>query len=175
MKMMSHLFPILSRLSVLVLALASASQLSAEEAAQAKKNGSDQAEIRQLFADYARLMNDKDTEAIAGKIYDMPVIFHQPDGNHVGYTDTSSFAQVWKRYIEGIEAKQGAVRLEITDIVPCLLNANTAVVSTRSVRTVLKDSSTAVSGWFYMLNRKQGQWKISEISARDLDKSLSCS
>lgn len=134
----------------------------------------DSADIRKLFADYAQLMNDKDTEGLAGKIYDVPVIYHQPDGNHSAFTDQASLAQVWKRYIDAIDAKQGAVRLEITDIAPCFLNQNTAVVTTRSVRTVLKDNSTALSGWLYVLNRKNGQWKISEISARDLDKSLSC-
>ncbi len=150
------------------------SAVGAADATSAQKQTDDVAEIRKLFADYAQLMNDKDTDAIAGRIYDIPVTFHQPNGDHLTYTDQASFALTWKRYIEAIEAKQGAVKLDITDIVPCFLNANTAVVTTKSVRTVLKENATALSGWFYLLNRKAGQWKISEISARDLDKPLSC-
>ncbi len=146
----------------------------AAEAIADKKADSDVAAIRKLFADYARLMNDKDADAIAEKIYGIPAIYHQPNGEHVAYTDTASLALTWKRYIDAIEAKQGAVKLDITDVTPCLLNQNTAVVTTRSIRTVLKDNSTVQSGWLYVLNRKQGQWKISEISARDLDKPLSC-
>ncbi len=154
--------------------LFSGAPAAAGESTAVQRQAADSADIRQLFADYARLMNDKDTDAIAGKIYDAPVIYHLPDGNHVGYNDQTCLAQVWKRYIDAIEAKQGAVTLEITDVAPCFLNQNTAIVTTRSVRTVLKDNSTALSGWLYVVNRKNGQWKISEISARDLDKSLAC-
>lgn len=146
----------------------------AEDAGSGQKNADDITEIRKLFADYARLMNEKDADAIAQKIYAIPAMFHQPDGHHIAYTDQASFSLTWKRYIEGIEAKQGAANLEITDISPCLLNQNTAVVTTTSIRTLLRDNSTALSGWLYVLNRKNGQWKISEISARDLDKPLKC-
>ncbi|MEO0317737.1 MAG: hypothetical protein RL404_1414 [Pseudomonadota bacterium] len=146
----------------------------AAEASAEIKADSEVADIRKLFADYARLMNEKNADAIAEKIYGIPAIYHQPNGDHVAYTDTASLALTWKRYIDAIEAKQGAVTLEITDVKPCLLNQNTAVVTTRSIRTVLKDESAIQSGWLYMLNRKNGQWKISEISARDLDRPLSC-
>lgn len=146
----------------------------AADAPAEKKAESDVADIRKLFADYARLMNDKDADAIAEKIYGIPVIYHQPNGEHVAYTDTASLALTWKRYIDAIEAKQGAVKLEISDVKSCPLNQNTAVVTTRSIRTVLKDNSTVQSGWLYVLNRKNGQWKISEISARDVDKPLFC-
>lgn len=146
----------------------------AAEPTAAQEQAAESAAIRKLFADYAQLMNDKDVDAIAGKIYDVPVIYHQPNGNHAAYTDHASLAKVWKGYIEAIEAKQGAVKLAITDIAPCFLNQNTAIVTTLSIRTVLKDNSTALSGWLYVLNRKHGEWKISEISSRDLDKPLSC-
>jgi hypothetical protein len=39
---------------------------------------------------------------------------------------------------------------------------------------VLRDQSTDVSGWWYVLNKKQGEGKISEIAARDLDRSIAC-
>jgi len=146
----------------------------AADTSPAQNATNDTGEIRKLFANYAQLMNEKDTDAIAQNIYAIPVLMHQPNGDHVAYTDQASFSTIWKRYIEGIEAKQGAVKLEITDISPCLLNQNTAIVTTTSVRTVLKDNSTALSGWAYVLNRKNGVWKISEISARDLNKPLKC-
>ncbi len=161
-------------ISIFVLALTSVTEVSAAEPAVALQRDDDLTEIRLLFADYAKLMNDKDTDVIAARIYDMPVIFHQSNGEHIGYTDNASFALTWKRYIDAIEAKQGAVKLDITEVSPCFLNVTTAVVTTKSIRTVLRDNSTAVSGWFYLLNRKNGQWKISEIASRDLDKSLSC-
>lgn len=144
------------------------------ETAAPQKQADDRAEIRKLFADYAQLMNAEDADSIAAKIYDVPVIYHQPDGQHTVYTDQASLAQVWKRYIDTIESKHGAVKLDITEIAPCFLNQNTAVVTSKSVRTVLKDNSTELSGWLYIVGRKNGQWKISEISARDLDKPLSC-
>ncbi len=95
----------------------------AAEASADKKADSDVAEIRKLFADYARLMNEKDPEAIAEKIYGIAAIYHQPNGEHVAYTDTASLALTWKRYIDAIEAKQGAVKLDINDVQPCLLNS----------------------------------------------------
>lgn len=77
---------------------------------------SDTAAIRQLFADYVGLMNDKDSDQIARRIYAVPVLYHLRTGEHVGYADTDGLANTWKRYIDSIETKLGPVGLDIVDV-----------------------------------------------------------